>query len=497
MPTSLFIEHHAHGLAFYINGDLQFDTADEAIYHEYLVAPTIALAAQRFPHTPLQVLICGGGDGLALRDVLRWTQVSQVTLVDYSPEVLELGRTVFAPYNQGSLVPEDFSDQDPDRDPDRDSGRGSDRISVHTQEAFEFVSAQPTAHYHAVICDFTFPTSTAETQVYSREWFQQVARVLVPGGVISTNGVSIEQQTLGFWCLYQTLRSAGLDAKPMQVSIPSFQRHDYGDWGFFLASDAAIARTELESLTFPAGLTALPASWLQGFQIRQDLADRRHTVPIHTLDSSQLLYYLLNPGLPLLLSESNPLVDFLDLHETGTPVIGSQNLLELDAIVDLWLDQLHQPDQPSLSPAELLPVQHHYHTPDMTQEGLSHARSLLGEVDSDRLLSALLDRAKELPPKLAQDLRQLRKSLRSKQPLASVSAHTNELMIMLMVTLLMANITAPDAVFAKGSGGIRTTTTYIDANGNVVRNDISFGWLGFWTMTIGGMWLWNLYTRRD
>jgi spermidine synthase len=487
MPTSLFIEHHANGLAFYINGDLQFDTADEAIYHESLVAPPIALAAQRFPHTPLQVLICGGGDGLALRDVLRWPQVAQVTLVDYSPEVLELGRTVFVPYNQGSLVTEVSPDQNPDREPDR--------VCVHTQEAFEFVSALPAAHYHAVICDFTFPTCAAETQVYSREWFQQVARVLVTNGVTSTNGVSIAQRTLGFWCLYQTLRSAGLDAKPMQVNIPSFQHHGYGDWGFFLASTSAIARTELESLTFPPGLTALSDSWLQGFQIRHDLADRRHTVPIHSLDSPQLLYHLLNPGLPLPPPESSRWVDFLDLHDTSTPIIGGQDLLELDAIVDLWLDQLHQSDPPSLSPAELLPVQHRYHTPKMTEEGLSYARSLLGEVDSDRLLSALLARAKELPPKLAQDLRQLRENLRSNPPLASISIHTNELMIMLMVTLLVASTTAPDAVFAKGSSG--SSTTYIDANGNVVPKGSSFGWLGFWTMTIGGLWLWNLYTRRD
>ncbi|HEY9656155.1 MAG TPA: spermine synthase, partial [Crinalium sp.] len=81
MPTSLFIEQHPDGLAFYINGDLQFDTADEAIYHEYLVLPAIALAVKRFPQTPLRVLICGGGDGLAARDILRFPQVSDVTLV--------------------------------------------------------------------------------------------------------------------------------------------------------------------------------------------------------------------------------------------------------------------------------------------------------------------------------------------------------------------------------------------------------------------------------
>lgn len=481
MPNSIFIEHTADGLAFYLSGDLQFDTADEAMYHEYLVAPTIALAAQRFPTTPLRVLICGGGDGLAARDVLRFSQVGEVVLVDYSPEVLELARTVFRPYNQGSLS--------------GDPALGADRVAVHIQEAFEFVTALPDACFHAVICDFTFPTCAEDTQVYSREWFQQLARVLVDGGLVSINGVSTEHCTLGFWCLYQTLRSAELDAKPMRLEIPSFQHHGYGDWGFFLASKGAIERAELESLSFPDSLQVLPKSWMHAFQIRQDIADRRHTVPIDTLDSPQLLYYLLNPGSPTEVLESPDFTDFLDLQEPGTRLIGTQNLLELDAIVELWLDRWHQPDPTLLPPDPMLPVQHHYHTPKMTEEGLGYSRSLLGQIEGDQLLAALLERAKELPPKLAQDLKQLREKMRSGQPFTYVSDHTNELMIMLMVTLLMANTAAPDAVFAKGSssGG---STTYIDSSGNYSSGG-SFGWLGFWSMMIGGMWLWNLSKRRD
>lgn len=479
MPTSFFIEHAANGLAFYLGGDLQFDTADEAIYHEHLVVPAIALAAQRFPDTPLRVLICGGGDGLAARDVLRFSQVSEVALVDYSPEVLELGRTVFKPYNQGSLTGEPKL------------ALGADRVSVYTQEAFTFVAALPDACFHAVICDFTYPTSLEDTQIYSREWFQQVARVLVSGGVMSTNGVSIERRTLGFWCLYQTVRSAALDVKPMQVSIPSFQRHGYGDWGFFLASNVAIDCSELESLSFPINLQALSSNWIKAFQLRQDIADRRHTVPIHTLASPQLLYYLLNPGSLTELSGSSEFIDFLDVQETEPCLAETQNLLELDAIVQVWLEQLRQPDQPLLSPNALLPAQHHYHTPKMTEEGLGYSRSLLNQIEGDRLLAALLERAKELPPKLAQELRQLRENVRSGQPFTYVSEHTNELMIMLMVTLLMANTATPDAVFAKGSYS-SSGSSYSSSGG-----DENFGWLGFWMMAIGGVWLWNLSKRDD
>lgn len=246
MRTSLFIEQHDNGIAFYLNGDLQFDTADEALYHEYLVIPALALASQRFPQTDLRILICGGGDGLAARDVLRFTQVSQIDLVDYNPEVLELGRTVFKPYNAGSLE--------------------SDRVTVYAQEAFEFVSTLPDSCYHIVICDFTYPTCSEETSIYSWEWFQQINRVLHPTGVLCTNGVSPENRTTGFWCLYQTLLAAGLMAKPLHLAIPSFRRHGYGNWGFFLASPQTVSRSEIETISLPNNLQALtPEQLFQAF----------------------------------------------------------------------------------------------------------------------------------------------------------------------------------------------------------------------------------------
>lgn len=489
MNPSLFIEHHSDGLAFYINGDLQFDTADEAIYHAHLVAPAIGLACQRFPHTPLRVLICGGGDGLAARDALRFSQVSEITLVDYSPEVLELGRTVFRPYNDGSLVEEP------------NTPLGMSRVTVYTQEAFGFVAALPDACYHVVICDFTFPTCPEDTTIYSWEWFQQLLRVLAPGGTLSTNGVSPENRTLGFWCLYQTLLAANLGAKPMQVAIPSFRHHGYGDWGFFLASSQTIAPAELESLSFPADLQGLqPDTWLQVFSIAAEIAHHRDRVNIHTLEHPQLLYYLLNPQIP---AHPEPLpnlepVNFLDIQEVGTRQVGGLDRLELESLVQVWLAQLQQTNPSNsnpLTPDQLIPVQHRYHSPQMTQEWLGYLKSLLQEIDAKQLLNQLLERAKELPPQLAQELRQLVEKIRTGQPLTYVSENTAQLITILSVTLIMANLSAPDAVFAKGyysgSGGSYSSGSNAD------YSDERFGWVGFLMMIFGGIWLSNLYNDRD
>ncbi|MBW4691090.1 MAG: spermine synthase [Lyngbya sp. HA4199-MV5] len=485
--TSLFIEHHPNGLAFYINGDLQFDTADEAIYHEYLVVPAIALAVQRFPNTPLRVLICGGGDGLAARDVLRFDAVSDVTLVDYDAEVLELGRTVFEPYNQGSLI----SGLEP--------ASGKNRLTVYTQEAFEFVANVPDACYHAVICDFTFPSRSEDTQIYSREWFQQVHRVLCPGGIMSTNGVSPEQRTLGFWCLYQTLLAAALQAKPLQVAIPSFREHGYGDWGFFIASEVPMTRSEVEAVDLPANLSALqPYRWQTVFQIPTTIAQHREVPKVHTLDSPQLFYYLLNPRLQLtttLIDDSAPqFIDFLDVQEEGTGAIGTHDLLQLDAIATAWLDQLHQAKKfpQAAQSAEMLPVQHRYHSPQMTTEWLTYLKALLEEVNLNQLLASLLERAQELPPQLARELKQLTEKIRTGQPITYISEHTAELITLLSVTVLMANVATPDIVFAKGYSGSSRGYSSSGSSG-----DENFGWLGFWTMLIGGIWLWNLYKNPD
>ncbi|HEY9618076.1 MAG TPA: hypothetical protein V6C64_14620 [Microcoleaceae cyanobacterium] len=495
MP-SLFIEQHSTGLAFYINGNLQFDTADEAIYHEYLVAPAIALASQRFSNTPLRVLICGGGDGLAARDILRFHQVSEITLVDYDPEVLELGRTIFQPYNQGSLT---TAEQVP---------LGSDRVTVYTQEAFEFVSALPDACYHVVICDFTCPTRPEETPVYSREWFTQIRRILHPQGVLAKNAVSPEKTPAAFWCIYQSALAAEIHAKPMRISIPSFHRHDYGDWGFFLGSPTAITSEELKLLTFPQDLQRFnPETWTEVFRFPAKTTRDRHTINIHTIDHPQLFYYLLNSHNTSrqadLVDAAKPedWLDFLEVQEVGTGLISTQDPLQLESMIQVWLEHFHQAqsgDEPKPQVGELIPIQHPSHDLRISQEWLGYTKTLLSEIDAKQLLSSLVDRAQELPPQLAKDLKQLLEKVRSGQPLTYISEHTAELITILSVSLLVANLAAPDAAFGKGfSGGGYSSGYYSgDSDGDYYSGG-SFGWLGFWMTVIGGIWLWNLYNSRD
>jgi spermidine synthase len=471
MQNSLFIEHQANGIAFYINGDLQFDTADEALYHEYLVIPTVALAAERFPQTGLRVLICGGGDGLAARDVLRFGQVHHIDLVDYNSEVLELARTIFKPFNGNSLE--------------------SNIVTVYRQEALEFVSKIPDNSYHVVICDFTYPTCPEDTSIYSKEWFQQVNRILYSGGIVSSNGVSPQNRTTGFWCLYQTLLASGLMAKPLQLNIPSFRRHGYGNWGFFLASRLPINRLELEAIALPKNLQVLTREkLLKAFVFQNKIASYRQKVTIHTLDYPQLFYYLLNPNFDSPEADNlNETVNFIDIQESSNGLLAPRDALTLESVAKAWLEKIYQSSDAKINSPELgkiLPVQHRYHSPKMTRECVTYLKQLLGEIDLSRLLNSLLERAQELPPRMASELKLLAEKLRSGKSLPNLPPKLTEFVMLLSFTLLMANLVTPDSVFAKGSGG---SSSY--------DGDDSWDnrFLGLMLIVIGGYWLVSIYNR--
>ncbi|GBO55425.1 spermidine synthase [Pseudanabaena sp. lw0831] len=506
MSASLFIEHCPNGLAFYINGELQFHTEDEQIYHEYLVVPAIALAVKRFldlsvsqgnaPNEGLRVLICGGGDGLAARDVLRFAEVSSIDLVDFNPEVVELGKTVFAPFNHHSL---------------------SDRkVNIHIQDAFLFLSdriqniANSGDRYHVVICDFTYPTSPEETRVHSQEWFQLVRQVLHPQGLIAENAVSPDLNTSGFWCMYQTIWSAGAIAKPMQVCIPSFHQHGYGNWGFLLAAnDRAITKAELTNIHLPDGLRSLDLnSLLAAFSFSDAIAEQRFAVNIHSLKVPQLLYYLLNPH-PNMIESADRNIDFLDLDDAQEINRLSQSWmrslaidpLRLESVAKLWLEQM-QKSHPDLQ--KLLPVQNPYHTPRMTASWLGSVPQLLEQINLPRLIDRIITRGKDLPPQAIADLKQLLTKLQSRSQEERIDESSDvvpnrigsetfqfststKLLISLTVTMLVANLIAPDSVFAKGSSGY--------ASGG--DSELGWGFAGLIMTTIGFVWLSNLYADSD
>lgn len=197
----------APDVRLFLNGDLQFSSTDEYRYHESLVHP--ALSGDRS-----SVLVLGGGDGLALREVLSYPDVDDVTLVELDPAMIELARTMpqIRELNQDAFA-----------DP---------RVDVITADAFTWLRTHHTS-YDAIIVDMPDPDQTETAKLYSVEFYALVRAHLAPGGLATVQSGSPYFAPKSFWCISSTLTEAGLTVTPYQVDVPSF-----GNWGFHLVSTA-------------------------------------------------------------------------------------------------------------------------------------------------------------------------------------------------------------------------------------------------------------------
>ena len=199
-----------YGHRLYLNGNLQFSESDEYRYHEALVHP--AMAAQGAPR---KVLVLGGGDGMAAREILKYPSVQQVTLVELDPQMTRLFSTqpLLTALNHGALT-----------DP---------RLKVVNEDAFGWLAAhdRPEDVYDVIVIDFPDPTNFALGKLYTTTFYTLVDQHLAADGyaVVQTTSPLVARKS--FWTVAATLEAVGLTTTPYHADVPSF-----GEWGFILAS---------------------------------------------------------------------------------------------------------------------------------------------------------------------------------------------------------------------------------------------------------------------
>lgn len=196
----------------YIGGHLQFSSHDEYRYHESLVHPAMARVA-----TPKRVLILGGGDGFAAREVLRHPTVEHIDLVDLDPLITDLfaHHAVLSTLNDHALA-----------DP---------RVKVHNQDAMTWLeSAGSRPAYDVVLIDLPDPNNYSLGKLYTTSFYKLVRGVLNEGGSGAVQATSPELARRAYWCIVTTLDKAELHPHPYHAYVPSF-----GDWGFVLISKRA------------------------------------------------------------------------------------------------------------------------------------------------------------------------------------------------------------------------------------------------------------------
>ncbi len=208
-------------LRLFLNSHLQFSSRDEYRYHEALVHPGLSAIA-----VPRTVLVLGGGDGLAVREILKYPQIEKITLVDLDPEMTKLFSTqaMLTNLNQKSLL--------------------SSRLQVINADAFPWVD-ESKEMFDFIVIDFPDPTNYALGKLYTTAFYRAVARHLSAQGFMVVQSTSPMFARDSFWCIAETLHQAGLQTFPYHVYVPSF-----GEWGFVLAGTHGYAPPH----EVPAGL---------------------------------------------------------------------------------------------------------------------------------------------------------------------------------------------------------------------------------------------------
>lgn len=246
----------------FLNGELQLSTVDEYRYHEALVHPAMASVAD-----PKNVLLLGAGDGMALREVLKWPSVEQVHIIELDPAVVELAKTQQAlrKFNQGAF-------DDP-------------RVVVSYGDAFKSVP-QLTETFDVIIADFPDPDEVAIAKLYSKGFYQQLRSHLTPKGILVTQSSSPFFAPKVIACIAKTLSETGLTAYPYAVNIPSF-----GPWGFVIASQQTLSFTDT---TLPITTQFLSPELLPTlFVMAKDITDT--AVEINQLSNPVIVPYQSNP----------------------------------------------------------------------------------------------------------------------------------------------------------------------------------------------------------
>ena len=239
----------------YINGNTQFSSLDEKRYHDLLVHPVMSLIDQ-----PQHALILGGGDGLALREVLKYKSLKSITLVDLDPDMVKLASEnkklrelnnnafqdarlhVSSPGNVKTVNVQGVYLEYEDSISNKKESEWVATVDVYTIDADQFIRSSSKQLWDVVIIDFPDPSSVELSKLYSKQFYHTLRRHLSNDAYISVQSTSPYHSKESFLAIGNTLKSAGFKIIPYRQNIPSF-----GDWGFHLAWASGISKKTIKN----------------------------------------------------------------------------------------------------------------------------------------------------------------------------------------------------------------------------------------------------------
>jgi len=255
----IVITRNKRELRLFLNGNLQFSSADEYRYHEALVHPALSSVP-----SPQHILVLGGGDGMAVREILKYPSVKKITLVDLDASITRLfsSQEVLKKINHNSLLDK--------------------KVTVHNADAFTWLR-QNRELFDVIVIDFPDPSSFSIGKLYSTLFYSLIRKALQPEGIAVIQSTSPYVAPKSFWCIDTTLHAAGLHTKAYHNYVPSF-----GEWGYIMAYPQ---ENKQWFASFPASLKYLNSSTLQQMFVFPEDMKAKQPLEINKLNNQALVNY--------------------------------------------------------------------------------------------------------------------------------------------------------------------------------------------------------------
>jgi len=217
----------------YLNDNLQFSTFDEPMYHEVLVHPIMHILDK-----PKNILILGGGDGCAARELLKYPSIQKITLVDLDQKLTDLfiNQPELAEINKNSLT--------------------HDKVHVINQDGFKYVS-ETTEFFDLILIDLPDPRNVELSRLYSKEFYELCHLKLTPNGGLITQAGSPYYTPYAYRCIEKTLEKSGYSVLALHNQVLSM-----GEWGWILGSKKQLSKQEMLTKLKLIDTNIIETKWL-------------------------------------------------------------------------------------------------------------------------------------------------------------------------------------------------------------------------------------------
>ncbi len=482
---SILVDKRNDGsMAFFLDGDLQFDSRDERIYHEALALPALALIESRSVK-PLRALIIGGGDGLTARELLKSARIATIDLVDYDEKVLQLARTEFSTLNGNSL--------------------GDPRLNVTVEDARSLISRAIANHqkYDLIISDLTASHDADSAQLHTIEFYESLRNLLTDDGIVAVNSASPSGTPQAYWSIFNSILASSLQPRAYRIFLPSFAEQRYGpDWGFILASPRPIDLDEvnrLEKLVEPRFELKNTDQIRDMFHLPQSVVELQPHICAGSGASDVLVQYLFNPV--IVSSDDSLLINTLTLdYSTMTVPRQSVSYLlpqELQETLSHWHDRADQQNAVMAEVFEIMPALQRHQTRELIRDFLAKPEVFLAPIDLNALVDAMLKRVSELPEKVVKELQFLKEKIveccDDHERLLELGLRS---MAIIAVVVILGNLIYPDAAYAKGHPEAHHAGTHHGGTDHVGINRGGINYGGSYTNGHWGPWFTNANGKR-